>query len=139
MAINGINSVDAIARFISGDVLCGPSPIRRRATLHWRSYDGGGNNWGAVERGRGQSYRRKNRADVAGAECGEGASVFRARTRNCWPTTSEILGASRRHEPRAALARPGQGAASARTVGPGVRVVYGGVRHARSEGGEGAA
>jgi hypothetical protein len=31
------------------------------------------------------------------------------------------------YEPRAPLARPGQGATSARTVGSGVRVVYGGV------------
>jgi len=45
----------------------------------------------------------------------------------------------RRHEPRAPLARPGQGAASARTACYGLRVVYGGVRHAGSEGGEGAA
>jgi hypothetical protein len=42
----------------------------------------------------------------------------------------QILGTPRRHEPRASLARPGQGAASARTVGSGLRVVYGGVRHA---------
>jgi len=32
----------------------------------------------------------------------------------------------RRKEPRPPLARSGQGAASARTVGPGLRVVYGG-------------
>ena len=38
-----------------------------------------------------------------------------------------------------ALALSGQGAASARIVGSGLRVVYGRVRHARSEGGEGAA
>jgi GAF domain-containing protein len=36
------------------------------------------------------------------------------------------------------LARPGQGAASARPVGSGLRVVHGGFRHARSEGSEGA-
>ena len=39
----------------------------------------------------------------------------------------------------ARLWRPAQGAASARTAGSGVRLVHGGVRHARSEGGEGAA
>ena len=55
------------------------------------------------------------------------------------PTTSKILGTPRRHEPCAPLARPGQGAGSAQTAGSGVRVVYGGLRHARSEGGEGAA
>ena len=36
----------------------------------------------------------------------------------------------RRKEPRPPLARSGQGAASARTVGPGLRVAYGGVPHA---------
>ena len=40
---------------------------------------------------------------------------------------------------RAALARPGQGAASARTACSGLRLVHRRVRHARSEGGEGVA
>ena len=39
-------------------------------------------------------------------------------------TASQILGTPRRHEPRAALARPGQGAASARTARSGLRVVH---------------
>jgi class 3 adenylate cyclase len=52
---------------------------------------------------------------------------------------SQILGTPRRHEPRTPLARPGQGARSTRTAGAGVWVVYGGLRHARSEGGEGVA
>src|SRR4029077_5581887 len=47
------------------------------------------------------------------------------------------LGTPGRHEPRSPLARPRQGERSARTVSAGVRVVYGGVRHARFEGGEG--
>jgi tetratricopeptide (TPR) repeat protein len=51
------------------------------------------------------------------------------------PTTSQILGTPRRHEPRTPLARPGQGERSARTVGSGLRVVHRGLRHARSEGG----
>ena len=76
---------------------------------------------------------------VAGAGCGESGSVFRARARGRAPTTSQILGTPRRHEPRTPLARPGQGAASARTAGSGLRLVHGRVRHARSEGGEGAA
>ena len=90
-------------------------------------------------RGRGPSHCRGNRADVAGAGCRESRGVFRARSRGCSPTTSQILGTPRRNEPRASLARPGQGAASARTACSGLRVVHGGVRHARSEGGEGAA
>ena len=76
---------------------------------------------------------------VARAGCGESGSVFRARARGRPPTTSQILGTPRRHEPRTPLARPGQGAASARTAGSGLRVVHRRVRHARSEGGEGAA
>jgi hypothetical protein len=55
------------------------------------------------------------------------------------PATSQVLGTPRSHEPRSPPARPGQGAASARTVGSGVRLVHRRVRHARSEGGEGAA
>ena len=51
---------------------------------------------------------------------------------------AKVLGTPRRHEPRTPLARPGQAAASARTACSGVRVVYGGFRHARSEGSEGA-
>ena len=74
-----------------------------------------------------------------GRDASKAEIVFRARHRARAPTTSQILGTPRRNEPRAALARPGQGAASARTAGSGLRLVYGGVRHARSEGGEGAA
>ena len=44
-----------------------------------------------------------------------------------------------RAEPRASLALPGEAAASSRAAGSGVRLVYGRLRHARSEGGEGAA
>src|SRR5262249_22445733 len=58
---------------------------------------------------------------------------------NRTPTTNKILGTPRRHEPRTPLARPGQGAASARTAGSGLRVVHGRLRHPRSERGEGAA
>jgi len=47
--------------------------------------------------------------------------------------------ASRCHQPRTPLARPGQGAASARTASSGLRVVHWGPRHARSEGCEGVA
>jgi tetratricopeptide (TPR) repeat protein len=46
---------------------------------------------------------------------------------------SKVLGTPRLHKPRTPLARPGQGERSARTVGSGVWVVHGGVRHARSE------
>ena len=65
--------------------------------------------------------------------------AFRARTRRRSPTTSKILGTPRRNEHGAALARAGQGAASSRTACSGLRLVHGGFRHARFEGGEGAA
>ena len=53
---------------------------------------------------------------VAGAGCGESGSVFRARARGRSSAASKVLGTPRRHEPRAPLARPGQGAASSRTA-----------------------
>jgi len=34
-------------------------------------------------------------------------SLFRARSDDCAPTASQVLGTPRRHEPRASLARPG--------------------------------
>ena len=43
---------------------------------------------------------------------------------------AQALGTTRRNEPRTPLARPGQGAASARTACSGLRLVHGGVRHA---------
>jgi tetratricopeptide (TPR) repeat protein len=57
------------------------------------------------------------------------SNVAKAKTyfrcpRRCATTASKILGTPRRNEPRASLARPGQGAASARTAGSGVRVVH---------------
>ena len=72
--------------------------------------------------------------DAAKAE-----ALFRARPSSRASATSQILGTPRRHEPRAPLARPGQGAASARTARSGLRLVYGRLRHARSEGSEGVA
>ena len=59
------------------------------------------------------------------------AEVLRACTRGRTSTAGEILGTPRRNEPRAPLARAGQGERSARTVGAGLRVVYGGFRHAK--------
>ncbi len=50
---------------------------------------------------------------------------------------AEVLGTPRRNEPCPPLARPGQGERSARTVGSGLWLVHRGVRHARSERGEG--
>ena len=129
-----------IVAIIFGESPCGPWPIRRRLALHRRSDCDDRNNQGKVVRGRGQSHCRGNRAacrrkrDAAKAE-----DVFRARPRRRPPTTSQILGTPRRHEPRAPLARPGQGAASARTARSGLRLVHGGLRHARSEGSEGVA
>ena len=49
---------------------------------------------------------------------------------------AEVIRTTRRNKPCAPLARPGQDAASSRTARSGLRLVYGGFRHARSEGGE---
>ena len=58
-------------------------------------------------------------------ECETGYDTkFRARSHRRPPTTSQILGTPRLHEPRPSLARSGQGAASARTAGSSVRVVH---------------
>ena len=56
--------------------------------------------------------------------------LFRARARGRPPTTSKILGTPRLHEPRAPLARSGQGAGGARTAGSSLRLVYRGIRDA---------
>ena len=50
--------------------------------------------------------------------------LFRARARSRASATSKVLGTPRRNEPRTPLARPGQGAASARTACSGLRVVH---------------
>ena len=58
------------------------------------------------------------------AGCGESGSIFRARAHRRPPTASKILGAARGDEPRAALARPGQNAASSRTARSGLWLVH---------------
>ena len=77
-----------------------------------------------VVRGRGPSHCRRNRAASRRARCDEGGSVFRACARGRPSATSKVLGTPRRNEHGAALARPGQGAASARTARSGLRVVH---------------
>ena len=72
-------------------------------------------------------------------DAAKGRTEFQSRARRRAPTASQIVGTPRRNEPRAALARPGQAAASSRTACSGLRLVHGRLRHARSEGGEGAA
>ena len=78
-----------------------------------------------VVRGGAMAHSWGNRASFTGAGCGKSPNMFRARPRRRPPTTSEIMGASRRNKSRPAQARPGQKSGSARTVGSGVRVVYG--------------
>ena len=72
-------------------------------------------------------------------DAAESGSVFRARARSRAQAASKVLGTTRSDEHGAALARPGQAAASARTARSGLRLVHRRLRHARSEGGEGAA
>ena len=52
----------------------------------------------------------RSRPEIARAGRGKSGSIFRARSSCRAPTTSQILGTPRRHEPRAPLARSGQGA-----------------------------
>ena len=59
----------------------------------------------------------RDRASVARAGCGESRIVFRARARGGTSAASKVLGTPRRNEHGAALARPGETAASARTAG----------------------
>jgi tetratricopeptide (TPR) repeat protein len=63
-----------------------------------------------------ESHCRRNRADGSAERLRESGNVLGARTRRRAATTSEILGTPRLYEPRTALARPGQGRASARTA-----------------------
>jgi tetratricopeptide (TPR) repeat protein len=72
-----------------------------------------------VHRIAGEIALKSPEANISRAE-----AHFRARSHCCTPTASKILGTPRRDEPRTPLARPGQGAASARTAGSGVRVVH---------------
>ena len=72
-----------------------------------------------VHRIAGEIALKSPEPDAAKAE-----GVFRARARRRASTASKILGTPRRNEPRAALARPGQAAASSRTACSGLRLVH---------------
>ena len=76
---------------------------------------------------------------VSGARCAKAEDYFERALSVARQQQAKVLGTPRRNEPRTPLARPGQAAASARTAGSGLRLVHRGVRHARSEGGEGVA
>src|SRR5438128_2390474 len=90
-------------------------------------------------RGRGASHCRGNRTQVTRAGYAKSRKAFRARCQ-CSPSAAdEVIRTACSNEPCAPLALSGQGAASPRTACSGLRVVYGGVRHARSEGGESTA
>src|SRR6516162_3477315 len=88
---------------------------------------------------RSRTTSRQGSAAYGSGAVGRERSASLAVHRDQPQPTSKSVRATRCHQPRAPLARPGQGAASARTVGSGLWVVYGGVRHARSEGREGTA
>ncbi len=90
-------------------------------------------------RGQHSSNSWGNRAQVARAGRGKGAGLLRARARGRPHSASKVLGTSRLREPRAPLALSGQAAPSSGTTRSGLRLVYGGLRYTRSEGGEGAA
>ena len=70
-----------------------------------------------VHRIAGEIALKSEQSDRAEADFERALSLARAQQ-------AKVLGTPRRHEPGAPLARPGQGAASARTVGAGLRVVH---------------
>ena len=69
------------------------------------------------------------------AEHCESGSAFRARLGGCARTAGKVLGAARRDEPGAAVARSGQAERGARTPRSGLRLVHRRLRYARPEGG----
>jgi hypothetical protein len=98
IAANGSNTMDAVVVIIFGKCLRGPWPIRRSMALHWRSDQHNRNNQRKMVRGRGQSYRWRNRTEVFQAGYGESARVFRACARSLAPSAGEVLGTTRRNE-----------------------------------------
>ena len=101
-ADNGSDSLFAILFAAFGPRPCGAWAIRGGLALHRRSDDSGGNNQGKMVRGGDPPNRRRNRADVARARCGESAGVFRARHRHCPRAAGKVLGIARGDEPGAA-------------------------------------
>ncbi len=70
---------------------------------------------------------------------GSGGTFLSAGDRASPFARGEVVGIARRHQPRPAVARPGQARRGARTAGAGLRLVHRGLRHRRSEGGQDAA
>ena len=70
---------------------------------------------------------------------GSGGSFLSAGDRARPFARGEVVGAARRHQPRPAVAGPRQARRGARAAGAGLRLVHRGLRHRRSEGGQGAA
>ena len=91
----------------------------------WRcigeAINGGGYDKGKMVRSRHSSHGGANRTEVARTGRHDSTKAILSGRSMSLAATSQILGTPRRHEPRTPLARPGQGAASARTVAP----VYG--------------
>ena len=79
-----------------------------------------------------------SRTDVVRAGCGKSRRVFRACALSRTSATSQVVGTARSNEHGSPLARSGQTSASSRTARSGLRLVQRRLRHARSEGGEGA-
>jgi hypothetical protein len=121
MAINESNGVGAVVFVVFSQGLCRHRKFRGRLALHWRSNNRGGNSQGKVVGDGNPPNRRRNRAAVARARCGESGSVFRARARGRARATGKVLGAARGDEDGAALGRPGQANAARGVLAP----VYG--------------
>jgi class 3 adenylate cyclase len=138
-AHNGNDTFFAIPFAAFGPRPCGAWAIRGGLALHRRSDDSGGDNQRKVVRGGHPPNGRRNRADVARARRGESAGAFRASHRHRPRAAGKVLGIARGDEPGPAAARSRQAAAGARSSRPGLRLVHRGLRHRRSERGQGAA
>ena len=126
-----LTTVLAEAEALAGDMDAGLETIELALAATERQ----GERWFAAEtnRIRGEILLKRDLGDTAPAE-----EAYR--TAIAMPTAEGAeLRATSSGEPRAALARRGQAAASSRTARSSLRVVHGRLGHARSEGSSGAA
>jgi hypothetical protein len=108
--------------------------VRGRLALHLRSDGRARNKQGKLVRSGSPPNCRRNYASGAGVRCSESGSTFQTCARGCSRAASKILAAACGDEHGAAIARSGQVGSRTRYSGPDLRLVYGRIRHPRSEG-----
>jgi hypothetical protein len=129
-----LTTVLAEAEALAGDMDAGLETIELALAATERQ----GERWFAAEtnRIRGEILLKRDLGDTAPAEEAYRTAIAIAQQQKA---QSFELRATSSGEPRAALARRGQAAASSRTARSSLRVVHGRLGHARSEGSSGAA